>query len=183
MFGRRALSNVSLSARILVVSFADLTFHMLILFCTGMVLDKSFAAPAGSKRIRKKVTLGSLKSVVDPLGTIGGTDVTAAPPVVTSAEAAGPDLQVTRPLRRKGKEGITPADAEVVAPAKRQKRSSPPGSTPVLDALREGGEQTASLFEKIRTMVPDREHIRSLATDQVGEHIAQDLLRVSLLLT
>nr|GMC95862.1 serine/arginine repetitive matrix protein 2-like [Ipomoea batatas] len=128
----------------------------------GMVLDKSFAAPAGSKRIRKKVTLGSLKSVVDPLGTTRGTDV-----------------QVTRPLRRKWKEGITPADAEVVTPAKRQKRSSPPGSTPVLDALREGGEQTASLFEKIRTMVPDREHIRSLATDQVGEHIAQDLLRLS----
>nr|GMC79910.1 uncharacterized protein LOC109184184 [Ipomoea batatas] len=144
----------------------------------GMVLERSFAvAPAGPKKTRKKVALGSLKLTADPPEATGATASTAVPPAAATVGGFEPDLQMSRPLRRRGKEKAADSEVEIVAPAKRPKRPSPPGSTPILDALRDGGEQTSTLLEKIRTMVPDRDHIRSLATDQVGEHIAQDILR------
>nr|GMD92240.1 pectin acetylesterase 8-like [Ipomoea batatas] len=146
----------------------------------GMVLEKSFAtAPVGPKRVRKKVALGSLKPASDPPEAARATASTAVPSAAVTVEGSESDLQVSRPLRRRGKEKATDSEVEIVAPVKRPRRPSPPGSTPILDALRDGGEQTSTLLEKIRTMVPDRDHIRSLDTDQVGEHIAQDILRVS----
>nr|GLL16823.1 uncharacterized protein LOC109184184 [Ipomoea trifida] len=146
----------------------------------GMVLERSFAvAPAGPKKTRKKVALGSLKPTLDPPEAPGVTASTAVPPAGATVGGSEPDFQMSRPLRHRGKEKATDSDVEIVALAKRPRRPSPPGSTPILDALRDGGEQTSTLLEKIRTMVLDRDHIRSLDTDQVGEHIAQDILRAA----
>nr|GLL33570.1 uncharacterized protein LOC109184184 [Ipomoea trifida] len=146
----------------------------------AMVLDKSFAAaPTGAKKIRKKVTLGSLKLTSGPSDSTEAPASTAIPSAVALTETLGANLQIARPLRRRGKEKAVDVEVETVSPLKRPRRPSPPGLTPILDALREGGEQTASLLEKIRTMVPCREDIRNVEIDQVGECIAQDILRLS----
>nr|GMC69224.1 hypothetical protein Iba_chr03aCG4710 [Ipomoea batatas] len=58
------------------------------------------------------------------------------------------------------------------AACKRDKRPSPLGSAPVVDALREGVEQTTSLLKKM-----------GLETDQVEEPITQDILRISHMIT
>nr|GMD63495.1 serine/arginine repetitive matrix protein 2-like [Ipomoea batatas] len=112
-----------------------------------MVLERSFApASTGPKKPRPKVTLGGNK-VTQPSETPTG--------IVPST---------------------LPSGSIGAAPEKKQKRSKPRGSTPVLDALREGGEQTANLLEKIRIIIPTREAIRDLETDQVGEMMAQNVL-------
>nr|GMD68623.1 uncharacterized protein LOC109184184 [Ipomoea batatas] len=119
----------------------------------GMVLERSFApAPSGPKKIRPKVTLGS-RGPSQPLGASSG---------------------------QRGKEKSVDPEVEEIPPLKRQKRPQTRGSTPMLDALREGGEHTTSLLEKIRTIIPTREAIRDLETDQVGEMIAQNVLWVSI---
>nr|GMC79757.1 uncharacterized protein LOC109184184 [Ipomoea batatas] len=82
------------------------------------------------------------------------------------------DLQVTQAACKRGKEKAMGSNVEDVIPLKRDKRPSPLGSAPVLDALREGGEQTTSLLKKM-----------GLETDQVGEPITQDILRISHMIT
>nr|GMD52158.1 hypothetical protein Iba_chr11bCG9220 [Ipomoea batatas] len=49
-------------------------------------------------------------------------------------------------------------------------------AAPTAADLQEGGEQTVNLLEKIQTIIPTREAIRDLETDQVGEMIAQNIL-------
>nr|GMD03907.1 serine/arginine repetitive matrix protein 2-like [Ipomoea batatas] len=145
----------------------------------GMVLERSFApVPTGPKKPRPKVTLGGSKV---PLPTeippAQGAMSTLAAGSTGTAPAA--DLQVARPTTRRGKEKATDQEVEEIPPPKKQKRPIARGSTPVLDALREGGEHTASFIDKVRAVIPTREAIRDLDTDQVGEMIAQSVLWLS----
>nr|GMD68290.1 serine/arginine repetitive matrix protein 2-like [Ipomoea batatas] len=136
----------------------------------GMVLERSFApAPSGPKKTRPK-----------SLGVPSGSVPPAPPPVDSTAVAAGAaDLPLTRAPSKRGKEKNIDPEVEEIPPFKRQKRPQTRSSTPVLDALREGDEHTASLLEKIRTIIPTREAIRDLEIDQVGEMIAQNVLWLS----
>nr|GMD96858.1 uncharacterized protein LOC109171487 [Ipomoea batatas] len=145
----------------------------------GMVLERSFApATTGPKKPRPKVTLGGSKA---PLPVEVATAQETAPSIPTGSTGTVPttDLQVTRPAARRGKEKAAEPEVEEIQPLKRQKRPAARGSTPVLDALREGGEHTASFIDKVRAVIPTREAIRDLETDQVGEMIAQNVLWVS----
>nr|GME03468.1 serine/arginine repetitive matrix protein 2-like [Ipomoea batatas]GME05697.1 serine/arginine repetitive matrix protein 2-like [Ipomoea batatas] len=87
-----------------------------------------------------------------------------------------PRPKVARATTRRGKEKAMEPEVEENPPLKRQKCTNTRGSTPVLDALREGGGQTVNFLDKIRTVIPTREAIRDLETDQVGEMIAQNVL-------
>nr|GLL41912.1 uncharacterized protein LOC109184184 [Ipomoea trifida] len=144
-----------------------------------MVLERSFApASTGPKKPRPKVTLGGNK-VTQPSET--PTEIVPSTLPSGSIEAApeSVNLQIIRAPSKRGKENATDLDVKEIAPQKKQKRPKPRGSTPVLDALQEGGEQTVNLLEKIRTIIPTREAIRDLETDQVGEMIAQNVLWLS----
>nr|GMD60319.1 putative E3 ubiquitin-protein ligase RF298 [Ipomoea batatas] len=144
-----------------------------------MVLERSFApASIGSKKPRPKVTLGGNK-VTQPSETPTGIVPSTLPSGSIGAAPESVNFQIIRAPSKRGKEKATDLDVEEIAPQKKLKRPKPRGSTPVLDALREGGEQTANLLEKIRTIIPTREAIRDLETDQVGEMIAQNVLWVS----
>nr|GMD39196.1 serine/arginine repetitive matrix protein 2-like [Ipomoea batatas] len=145
----------------------------------GMVLERSFApASTGPKKPRPKVTLGGSKA---PPPVEVTTAQEAAPTILAGSTGTAPatDLQVARPAARRGKEKSTDQEVEEIPPLKRQKRPAARGSTPVLDALREGGEHTASFIDKVRAVIPTREAIRDLETDQVGEMIAQNVLWLS----
>nr|GMC82122.1 serine/arginine repetitive matrix protein 2-like [Ipomoea batatas] len=145
----------------------------------GMVLERSFApASTGPKKPCPKVTLGGSKA---PLPVEAPTAQGAAPTVPVGSTGTTPavDLQVARPTTRCGKEKSTDQEVEEIPPLKRQKRPAARGSTPVLDALREGGEHTVSFIDRVRAVIPTREAIRDLETDQVGEMIAQSVLWVS----
>nr|GMC93879.1 uncharacterized protein LOC109184184 [Ipomoea batatas] len=145
----------------------------------GMVLERSFApAPTGPKKPRPKVTLGGRKA---PLPTDVPPAQGAVPtlPAGSTGTAPAADLQVARPTTRRGKEKTTDQEVEEIPPPKKQKRPIARGSTPVLDVLREGGEHTASFIDKVRAVIPTREAIRDLDTDQVGEMIAQSVLWLS----
>nr|GMD66264.1 serine/arginine repetitive matrix protein 2-like [Ipomoea batatas] len=83
------------------------------------------------------------------------------------------EFQTRRSLGDRGKEKTDP-EVEEIPPLKRQKRPTTCGSTPVLDALREGGEHTASFLDKVRTVIPTREAIRDLETEQLS-HMMNDL--------
>nr|GLL19423.1 uncharacterized protein LOC109184184 [Ipomoea trifida] len=144
----------------------------------GMVLERSFApAPTGPKKPRPKVALGGSKAPL-PVEAVParGFEPTSAPS--SAGIAPGVDLQITCATTRRGKEKTDP-EVEEIPPLKRQKRPNTRGSTPVLDALREGGEHTTSFLDKVRTVIPTREAIRDLETDQVGEMIAQNVLWLS----
>nr|GLL20082.1 uncharacterized protein LOC109184184 [Ipomoea trifida] len=151
-------------------------------FCfpfAGMVLERSFAPlPSGPKKPRPKVTLGGSKA---PLPADVPPTQGAVPPLPASSTgtASAAELQVVRPASRRGKEKAADQEVEEIPPSKKQKRPIARGSTPVLDALREGGEHTASFIDKVRAMIPTREAIRDLDTDQVGEMIAQSVLWLS----
>nr|GMD39563.1 serine/arginine repetitive matrix protein 2-like [Ipomoea batatas] len=145
----------------------------------GMVLERSFAPlPSGPKKPRPKVTLGGSKA---PLPADAPPAQGAVPPLPASSTgtASAAKLQVARPASRRGKEKAADQEVEEIPPPKKQKRPIARGSTPVLDALREGGEHTASFIDKVRAVIPTREAIRDLDTDQVGEMIAQSVLWVS----
>nr|GMC88058.1 uncharacterized protein LOC109184184 [Ipomoea batatas] len=114
----------------------------------GMVLERSFApAPSGPKKTRPKVTLGG-RGASQSLGAPSGL-APPAPQVVGSTEAptGAADLPLTRAPSKRGKEKTADPEVEEIPPLKKQKRPHARGSNPVLDALREGGEQTASLLE------------------------------------
>nr|GLL20083.1 uncharacterized protein LOC109184184 [Ipomoea trifida] len=151
-------------------------------FCfpfAGMVLERSFAPlPSGPKKPRPKVTLGGSKA---PLPADVPPTQGAVPPLPASSTgtASAAELQVVRPASRRGKEKAADQEVEEIPPPKKQKRPIARGSTPVLDALREGGEHTASFIDKVRAVIPTREAIRDLDTDQVGEMIAQSVLWLS----
>nr|GMC71101.1 serine/arginine repetitive matrix protein 2-like [Ipomoea batatas] len=142
----------------------------------GMVLERSFdPALTGPKKSRPKVTLGGSKA---PL-TVEAAPAQGSEPTILASSAgaaAVADLQVARATTRRGKEKAMEPEVEENPPLKRQKCTNTRGSTPVLDALLEGGEQTVNFLDKIRTVIPTREAIRDLETDQVGEMIAQNVL-------
>nr|GMC74456.1 serine/arginine repetitive matrix protein 2-like [Ipomoea batatas] len=145
----------------------------------GMVLERSFASlPSGPKKPRPKVTLGGNKA---PLLTEVPPAQGAVPtlPASSAGTASAAELQVVRPASRRGKEKTADQEVEEIPPPKKQKRPIARGSTPVLDALREGGEHTASFIDKVRAVIPTREAIRDLDTDQVGEMIAHSVLWLS----
>nr|GMC55577.1 uncharacterized protein LOC109184184 [Ipomoea batatas] len=144
-----------------------------------MVLERSFApAPTGPKKSRPKVTLGGHKPS-QPSETPSGLAPPALPSGTTGTATGSADLQITRAPSKRGKEKTTDLEVEEIPPLKRQKRPNTRGSMLVLDALREDGEHMANLLEKIRTIIPTREAIRDLETDQVGEMIAQNVLWLS----
>nr|GMD82134.1 serine/arginine repetitive matrix protein 2-like [Ipomoea batatas] len=141
-----------------------------------MVLEWSFApALTGPKKPHPKVTLGGSKA---PLPVEAAPTQGSEPTILASSAGAAvvADLQVARATTRRGKEKAMEPEVEENPPLKRQKCTNTRGSTPVLDALREGGEQMANFLDKIRTVIPTREAIRDLETDQVGEMIAQNVL-------
>nr|GLL17174.1 uncharacterized protein LOC109184184 [Ipomoea trifida] len=145
----------------------------------GMVLERSFAPiPTGPKKPRPKVTLGGSKAP-PPADVPPAQGAVSALPAGSTGSAPAADLQVARPTTRRGKEKTTDHEVEEIPPPKKQKRPIARGSTPVLDALREGGEHTASFIDKVRAVIPTREAIRDLDTDQVGEMIAQSVLWLS----
>nr|GMC53227.1 serine/arginine repetitive matrix protein 2-like [Ipomoea batatas] len=145
----------------------------------GMVLERSFApASTGPKKPRPKVTLGGSKAP-PPVEVATAQETPPSIPAGSTGTAPATDLQVARPAARRGKEKATDPEVEEIPPLKRQKRPAARGSTPVLDALREGGEHTASFIDKVRAVIPTREAIRDLETDQVGEMIAQNVLWLS----
>nr|GMD74853.1 uncharacterized protein LOC109184184 [Ipomoea batatas] len=122
----------------------------------GMVLERSFApVPTGPKKPRPK----RVRQEPHPRRTFKSPNSTA-------------DL-------RRWKEKAIGQEVVEIPPPKKQKRPIARGSTPVLDALREGGEHTASFIDKVRAVIPTREAIRDLDTDQVGEMIAQSVLWLS----
>nr|GLL27457.1 uncharacterized protein LOC109184184 [Ipomoea trifida] len=138
-------------------------------FCAGLYW---------SKKPRPKVTLGGSKA---PLPVEATTAQGAVPTIPAGSTGTTPavDLQVARATTRRGKEKSTDQEVEEIPPLKRQKRPAARGSTPVLNALREGGEHTASFIDRVRAVIPTREAIRDLETDQVGEMIAQSVLWLS----
>nr|GMD50102.1 uncharacterized protein LOC109184184 [Ipomoea batatas] len=147
-----------------------------------MVLEKSFAAAStGPKEPCPKVTLGRNKAAQSTASASDQPGLAALPHGVDATPTAA-DLQVTRAPTRRGTEKSSNPNVKEIQPLKRQKRPNPRGSTPVLDALRECGEQTVNLREEIQTIIPTREAIRDLETDQVGEMIAQNVLWVRLFL-
>nr|GMD86839.1 serine/arginine repetitive matrix protein 2-like [Ipomoea batatas] len=145
----------------------------------GMVLERSFApTPTVPKKPRPKVTLGGSKAPL-PVEAPPAQGATPIIPTGSTRTAPAADLQVARATTRRGKEKATDQEVEEIPPLKRQKRPTTRGSTPVLDALWEGGEHTASFIDKVRAVILTREAIRDLETDQVGEMIAQSVLWLS----
>nr|GMC71357.1 uncharacterized protein LOC109184184 [Ipomoea batatas] len=139
-----------------------------------MVLERSFApVPTGPKKPRPKVTLGGSKAPL-PTDVPPAQGAVSTLPASSTGTAPAEDLQVARPTTRRGKEKATDQEVEEIPPPKKQKRPIARGSTPVLDALREGGEHTASFIDKVRAVIPTREAIRDLDTDQLS-HMTNDL--------
>nr|GMC71275.1 serine/arginine repetitive matrix protein 2-like [Ipomoea batatas] len=146
---------------------------------SGMVLERSFAPlPSGPKKPRPKVTLGGSKAPL-PADVPPAQGAVPALPASSTGTAPAAELQVVRPASRRGKEKAADQEVEEIPPPKKQKRPIARGSTPVLDTLREGGEHAASFIDKVRAVIPTREAIRDLDTDQVGEMIAQSVLWLS----
>lgn len=146
-----------------------------------MVLERSFAtASVGLKKPCPKVTLGGCKTTQPSATTSEQSALTALPLGAFETAPSATVLQVARAPSKRGKEKGLDPDVEEIPPLKRQKGLNPRGLTLVLDALREGGEQLVNLLEKIRTVIPTREAIRDLETDQVGETIVQNVLWVRL---
>nr|GMD57096.1 serine/arginine repetitive matrix protein 2-like [Ipomoea batatas] len=137
---------------------------------------KSFAAAStGPKKPRPKVTLGRNKAAQSTASALDQPGSVALPHGVDAAPMAA-DLQVTRAPTLSGTEKSSNPNVKEIQPLKRQKCPNPRGSTPVMDALREGSEQTVNLLEKIQTIISTWEAIRDLETDQVREMIAQNVL-------
>nr|GMD16189.1 serine/arginine repetitive matrix protein 2-like [Ipomoea batatas] len=141
----------------------------------GMVLERIFAtAPSGPKKPRPKVVLGVARRHPlqrRPLSDRFRRPCLRAPPGDLHRRPSFRSLAPPLAVRKKAID----LDVEEI-PLKRQKRPGVHGTTPVLDTLREGSEQTTNFLDKVRSVIPTREAIRDLETDQVGEMIAQNVL-------
>nr|GMD95515.1 serine/arginine repetitive matrix protein 2-like [Ipomoea batatas] len=130
----------------------------------NMVLDKGFVtAPSTPRPSWMKISLGSKKTAEEAKNASDPAEQTAPTTVPTKAVA-------------RGKEKAAGPEVEEVIPLKRTKRSSS-RSSEQLDVLRDRDDSAGALLDQIRDRVPSLDAIMNWPTDQLGEQIAEDILR------